>query len=163
MTSEERGELIRQYEGGYEAVERSLAEFPAAKLTERPLAGKWSACEIVQHLADSEMRAAIRLRQLLTEDDAQIQGYDEALYAERLRYNLRTDLRPALDAIRGARHTSAQIIAHMSDEDWARSGRHPEHDRYTAEDWLRIYAAHAINHAAQIDRLREALAAEARG
>ena len=157
MTSEERRELIRQYEDGYAAVERSLAEFPTESLTARPLAGKWSACEIVQHLADSEMRAAIRLRQLLTEENAQIQGYDEAAYAVRLRYNERTDIRPALDAIRGARHTSTQIIAHMTDQDWARSGQHPEHGNYTAEDWLRIYAAHALNHAAQIDRLREAL------
>lgn len=157
MTPKERRELIEQYESGYAAVERSLADFPAESLTERPLAGKWSACEIVQHLADSEMRAAIRLRQLLTEENAQIQGYDEAAYAVRLRYNERTDIRPALDAIRGARHTSAQIIAHMTDQDWARSGQHPEHDSYTAEDWLRIYAAHALGHAAQIDRLREAL------
>ena len=31
--------------------------------------------------------------------------------------------------------------------------------RYTAEDWLRIYAAHAHGHASQIRRLREALQA----
>ena len=157
MTPEERRELIEQYEGGYAAVERSLAEFPAESLTARPLAGKWSACEIVQHLADSEMRGAIRLRQLLTEENPQIQGYDQDAYAVSLRYNERTDIRPALDAVRGARQTTAQLIALMTDEDWARSGRHPEHASYTAEDWLRIYAAHAHGHAAQIDRLREAL------
>ena len=157
MTPEERRRLIEQYEGGYAAVERSLAEFPAERLTARPLAGKWSVCEIVQHLADSEMRAAIRLRQLLTEENAQIQGYDQDAYAARLRYNERPDIRPALDALRGARQTSAQLLSLMTDEDWARSGRHPEHDSYTAEDWLRIYAAHAHGHAAQIDRLREAL------
>jgi len=159
MTPEERKELIGQYEDGYAAVERSLAQFPAEHLTARPLAGKWSACEIVQHLADSEMRAAVRLRQLLAEENAQIQGYDQDSYAVRLRYNQRTDVRPALDALRGARQTTAQLIALMTDDDWARAGHHPEHDSYTAEDWLRIYAAHAHGHAAQIDRLREALAA----
>jgi hypothetical protein len=157
MTPEERRELIEQYESGYAAVERSLANFPAEHLTARPLAGKWSACEVVQHLADSEMRGAIRLRQLLTEENPQIQGYDQDAYAVRLRYNQRTDIRPALDAVRGARHTTAQLIAHMTDDDWARSGRHPEHATYTAEVWLGIYAAHAHGHAAQIDRLREAL------
>ena len=159
MTPEERKELIGQYEDGYAAVERSLARFPAEHLTARPLAGKWSACEIVQHLADSEMRAAVRLRQLLAEEDAQIQGYDQDSYAVRLRYNQRTDIGPALDALRGARQTTAQLIALMTDDDWARAGHHPEHSSYTAEDWLRIYAAHAHGHAAQIDRLREALGA----
>ncbi len=44
----------------------------------------------------------------------------------------------------------------MSDADWSRAGTHSESGRYTAEDWLRIYADHAHNHAAQIRRLREA-------
>src|ERR671913_629932 len=122
MTPEERKELIEQYEDGYAAVESSVAEFPAEHLTARPLAGKWSACEIVQHLADSEMRGAIRLRQLLTEENPQIQGYDQDSYAVRLRYNERTDIRPALDALRGARQTTAQLIALMTDDDWARAG-----------------------------------------
>jgi hypothetical protein len=157
MTPAERQRLIEQYEAGYAEVERSLRDFPADRLTARPIEGKWTACEIVQHLADSEMRGAIRLRQLLTEDVAQIQSYDQDFYAERLRYNERTDIRPALDAVRGARASTAQLLALMTEEDWQRAGHHPEHGRYTAEDWLGIYAAHAHGHASQIDRLREAL------
>ena len=56
MTPEERRQLIEQYEAGYAEVERSLRDFPADKLTARPIEGKWTACEIVHHLADSEMR-----------------------------------------------------------------------------------------------------------
>jgi hypothetical protein len=50
-----------------------------------------------------------------------------------------------------------QVIQLMTDDDWNRAGTHSESGRYTTEDWLRIYAAHAHNHAAQISRLREAL------
>ncbi len=157
MTPEERQRLVEQYEAGHAEVERSLRDFPADGLTARPLPGKWTACEIVQHLADSEMRGALRLRQLLAEEDAQIQAYDQDEYAVRLRYNERADIRPALDALRAARAITAQLIALMTEDDWQRAGRHPEHGRYTAEDWLRIYAAHAHGHASQIDRLREAL------
>ena len=64
---------------------------------------------------------------------------------------------PALDAFRSARATAAQLFEFMSDADWQREGTHSESGAYTAEDWLRIYAAHAHNHAAQIRRLREAL------
>jgi hypothetical protein len=156
MTSAERHELIAQFETGYEEVRRALADFPDAHLTARPLPGKWSACEIVHHLADSEMRAALRLRQLLAEDRPVIQSYDQDAYAALLNYNAR-DIAPALEAFRGARSTTAQLLAHMSDEDWAREGSHPEHARYTADKWLEIYAAHAHDHAAQIRRLREAL------
>jgi len=156
MTHEERQALIEQYKAGYEEVARSLEGFPEESLSARPLPGKWSAREIVQHLADSEMNSAVRLRKLLTEDDARIQGYDQDEYAVRLRYNER-DTAPALDAFRAARATSAQLLDAMTDGDWSRAGTHTESGRYTAEDWLRIYADHAHNHAAQIRRLREAL------
>jgi DinB superfamily len=156
MTPAERQQLIKQYELGFDEVERALADFPRAQLTAKPLPGKWSACEIVHHLADSEMRAAMRLRQLLTEDRPLIQAYDQELYAARLNYNAR-DIAPALEVFRGARATTAQLLAHMTDADWAREGTHPEHPRYTAGNWLEIYAAHAHNHAAQIRRLHEAL------
>jgi hypothetical protein len=159
MTHEERRALVAQYKAGYEEVERSLEGFPEAALSERPLPGKWSAREIVQHLADSEMNSAIRLRKLLTEENPQIQGYDQEDYAARLRYNER-DIAPALDALRGARATSAQLLDSMTDADWSREGTHTESGRYTAEDWLRIYADHAHNHAAQIRRLRKALNGE---
>ncbi len=158
MTHEERQALIAQYKAGYEEVARSLEGFPEAGLSARPIPGKWSAREIVQHLADSEMNSAIRLRKLLTEDDPQIQGYDQEHYAASLRYNER-DIAPALDALRGARATTGQLLDAMTEADWSRAGTHSESGRYTAEDWLRIYAAHAHNHAAQIRRLREALQA----
>ena len=50
-----------------------------------------------------------------------------------------------------------QVIGMMTEDDWQRAGTHTESGRYTTEDWLRIYAAHAHNHAAQIRQLREAL------
>ncbi len=156
MNHEERQTLIAQYAAGYDEVRASLEGFPADKLGEHPLPGKWSAREIVQHLADSEMNSAIRLRKLLTEDDPQIQGYDQEHYATSLRYNERP-IAPALDALRGARATTGQLLDLMTDADWSRAGTHSESGRYTAEDWLRIYAAHAHNHAAQIRRLRDEL------
>ena len=156
MTHEEIESLVAQYKAGYNEVAESLEGFPEEQLSAHPIPGKWSAREIVQHLADSEMNRAIRLRKLLTEDDAQIQGYDQESYAARLRYNER-DIAPALDALRGARATTAQLLDSMTEEDWSREGTHSESGRYTARDWLKIYAAHAHNHAAQIRRLREAL------
>jgi hypothetical protein len=42
----------------------------------------------------------------------------------------------------------------MTDDDWKIVGTHTESGPYGAEDWLRIYAAHAHDHAAQIKRAR---------
>ena len=156
MTPEERNELISKYAAGYDEVINALDGFPADSLAAHPIPGKWSAREIVHHLGDSESFSAARLRKLLIEDNAVIQGYDQDEYATKLRYNER-DMAPALEAFRCARESTMQVIQLMTDDDWNRAGTHSESGRYTTEDWLRIYAAHAHNHAAQIQRLREAL------
>ena len=160
MTSEERQQMIATYKDGYEEVVQSLKDFPEQSLTAHPIDGKWSAAEIVHHLADSETTSALRLRRLLVEEHPLIQGYDQDAFAARLNYNHR-DIAPALDAFRCARATTAQLFDFMEDKDWRREGTHSESGPYNAEDWLTIYAAHAHNHAAQIRRLREALASNA--
>ena len=156
MTPEERNELITTYAAGYDEVMNALDGFPADSLSAHPIPGKWSAREIVHHLGDSESFSAARLRKLLIEDNAVIQGYDQDEYATKLRYNER-DMAPALEAFRCARESTMQLIGLMTEDDWQRAGTHSESGRYTTEDWLKIYAAHAHNHAAQIRRVREAL------
>lgn len=156
MTSEERKALIGQYGDGYAEVVRSLAGIAKEQLTAHPLPGKWSAAEIVHHLADSEMTSAIRLRLLLTQSNPVINGYDQDEFAKRLEYNER-EIGPSLEAFRYARLTTMQILSRMTDADWDRQGWHTESGLYSTEKWLRIYADHAYGHAAQIRRLAEAL------
>jgi len=156
MELDERNELIAKYNSGYDEVLSALQDFPADKLTAHPISGKWSACEIIHHLADSESTSAIRLRKLLVEDSPTIEGYDQAQFAIRLKYNER-EIEPALEAFRAARATTAQLFNLMSEDDWKREGNHTESGKYGVEDWLRIYAVHAHDHAGQIRRLRSVL------
>jgi len=156
MTRQEREQLMAQYAAGYDQVVAALKGFPPGKLTARAIPGKWSAAEIVHHLADSESTSAIRIRKLMAEDHAIIHGYDQEAWATRLKYNER-DIAPSLEAFRLARATTMQILPTLTDADWAREGWHTESGRYSAETWLEIYAVHAHNHAAQIARLRDAV------
>ncbi len=156
MTKEERAELIAAYAAGADEVEAALAMLPREHWTARPFPGKWSAAEIVHHLADSEMTSAVRLRRLLVEDEPAIQGYDPDLFAVKLGYNERP-VEPALEALRGARAVTVSLLAMLTEADWQRAGMHSEHGSYAVEGWLRIYAEHARKHAGQIRRLAEAV------
>ena len=156
MSPEERKQLIGRYADGYQEVVAALEGFSAEGLSAHPVPGKWSAREIVHHLADSESISAQRLRKLLTEDKPIIHGYDQERYAVLLRYNER-DMAPALEAFRAARSTTSQLLSAMTPADWEREGWHTESGRYTAETRLEIYARHAHNHASQIRRLRDEL------
>jgi hypothetical protein len=162
MTKQKRAKLIKKYAAGYDEVARALEGFPARKLTARPFRGKWTAAEIIHHLADSEMISAIRLRLLLAEDGPVIHAYDQAVFAARLGYNER-EIAPALEAFRGARSTSVQLLERLTAREWARQAWHTEGGPYGPERWLEIYAVHAHNHAAQIVRLRTAVTVKGRG
>src|SRR5204863_9473201 len=97
----------------------------------------WSAREVVHHLADSEMTAAIRVRKLLAEDSPVIHGYDEEEFARRLHYGDRP-IGPSLAALRAARDSTAPILDLLGEEGWARPGRHTESAAYSVATWLEI-------------------------
>jgi hypothetical protein len=152
MDRDTRQRLVRKYREGYQTVADAVAGASEAELDARPAPGKWSAREIVHHLADSEMTSAIRLRLLVAEDRPAIRGYDEAEFARKLYYD--RPIAASLDAFRAARLTTAELLDRLTEAEWGREGTHMEHGRYTIEDWLRIYAEHAHNHADQIRRAR---------
>ena len=160
MTKRERAKLIKQYAAGGDEVVRALEVFPPEKLTARPFRGKWTAAEIVHHLADSEMTAAIRLRLLVVQERPVIHGYDQDAFAVKLRYNER-EIGAALAAFLAARATTVEVLQRMTAEQWARQGWHTEAGLYGPERWLGIYATHAHKHAEQIARLCAAVTAKA--
>src|SRR5437667_2626707 len=54
----------------------------ARRITDSPAPGKWSARDILCHLADCEIVFAFRLRQALAEDHHVIQPFDQNLWAK---------------------------------------------------------------------------------
>ncbi|OFW05725.1 MAG: hypothetical protein A3H96_11775 [Acidobacteria bacterium RIFCSPLOWO2_02_FULL_67_36] len=154
MDGEERQKLMALYRDGYAAVAEALLEITPEELDARPGPGRWSAREIVHHLADSEMTAAVRLRLLLAEDGPAIKGYDQDAFARKLHYD-----RPhesSLELFRSVRQSTGELLERMAPEDWLREGTHTEVGRYGVETWLKIYAEHAHKHARQIRAARGA-------
>jgi DinB family protein len=148
MDADARQKLLDQYKDGYRVVAESLVGATDEELDGRPAPEKWSAREVVHHLADSEMIAAVRARLLIAVDRPQIVGFDQEVFVRRLHYD--RPIEASLDAFKSARRTTAEILEKLTDADWAREGTHTEHGRYTLERWLEIYAKHAHGHAEQI-------------
>jgi DinB superfamily len=147
----ERRLLIDRYRNGVPAVGAALAGISEDELDRRTGDG-WSARMVVHHLADSETNSYLRLRKLLSEDDAQIQGYDEAEFARVLHYE--RAIESSLAVFETVRASTGELLERLGEDDWARAGTHSESGRYSVEDWLTIYADHAEAHADQITRAR---------
>jgi DinB family protein len=162
LTRADRDRLIQQYADGPARLRAAFAAVPADARQWRPEPGEWSAHEVVVHCADSETQSASRIRVLVSDKDPVIQGYDEAQWAREFDYHAHP-LDVALVTVDAVRANTTALLRRLPESAWAKVGRHTESGRYTAEDWLTIYADHLENHARQIEANVAAWNASAKG
>ena len=148
MDHSERDKLIALYRDGYRAIVEAMHNATDEEMAAKPSAAEWSARDIVHHLADSEMTAAIRLRMLLALDRPTIHGYDQDAFAQRLHYDRPHEA--SLEAFRYARECTAPLLERLTEDEWLREGTHSEMGAYGVTKWLEIYGKHAHSHARQI-------------
>ena len=135
MLADERKKLIELYRGGYAAVAEALLKITDEEAARKPGPDRWSVREIVHHLADSEMTAAVRLRLLIAQDRPTIHGYDQDEFARRLYYD-----RPheqSLELFRLVRQSTAEILDRLTPAEWVREGIHTQAGPYGVEAWLK--------------------------
>jgi DinB family protein len=116
------------------------------------LPGKWSAIEVIQHLADSELVAGFRVRMVLTEEQPALQGYDQDRWASEFHYR-EAELSRSLDQLRALRTANLHLWSHLSPMQLARIGLHSERGPESAGQLLRLMAAHDLVHRRQLDRI----------
>jgi DinB superfamily len=142
-------------------VARRTAGLDEAVLRRPEAAGKWSVIEIVQHLADSDVVAAWRTRQILTVDRPPIQGYDQDAWARTLDY-AHVPLELALGQLRGVRAANLRLWRSLTPSQRARVGLHSERGPESLDLLLRLMGGHDLVHRRQIDRVLEATGTTAR-
>ena len=121
-------------------------------------AGKWSVLQVVQHLADSELVGGFRFRMVLAQDRPSLPGYDQDLWAERLRY-AESDVETALADFTALRRANLRLLERATPEERRRVAVHSERGEESLEHLIRMYAGHDVVHLRQIARIRVAIGA----
>jgi hypothetical protein len=115
-----------------------------------PAAGKWSAREIVCHLADCEMAFGFRLRQALAEDGHVIQPFDQERWA--MNYS-GYELDDALATFGAMRNWNLALLRWLSPEVHAKPVTHPERGAMTFYTIVETMAGHDLNHLGQLESI----------
>jgi len=139
------------------ALPQAIDGLSPQQLCEPERLGKWSIVQILQHLADSDIVWAWRLRVILAQDRPPLTGYDQDLWAERLHYE-EADAREAIELFTALRRANLRLIERASPADLRRVGVHVERGEETLEHLRRLYAGHDLLHLRQIARVRQAVA-----
>ncbi|MSP57242.1 MAG: metal-dependent hydrolase [Flavobacteriales bacterium] len=114
--------------------------------------GAWTIKQIVHHLADSHMNAYIRCKHIITQDQEQIQPYDENAWANTADSNFHHE---ASYLILLGLHQKWSLLLLESLKDFerqlAKTIVHPEtHKTLNLGNLIRLYAWHGSHHLAQI-------------
>jgi hypothetical protein len=139
-------------------LERRTAGLDDATLRRAEAPGKWSAIEVIQHLADTEVVLAWRTRQILTVDQPLIQGYDQDAWARTLGYAT-MPLDVTLAQLRGVRAANLRLWRALTPAERARVGLHSERGPESLDLLIRLMGAHDLVHRRQIDRVLAAAGA----
>jgi hypothetical protein len=131
---------------------RLILRASPAKLRKRPAPGKWSAGEILAHLADCEIVTGWRMRQILGAPGSPIQPFDQDTWAATGHYEKR-DARKSLAQFQSAREANLRLLKSLTPEQWKHHGMHAERGVETIEHIVRMMAGHDLNHLAQVERI----------
>jgi len=138
--------------GTAKKLERLIKGVPASRLRKRPAPEKWSAGEILAHLADSEIVVGWRLRQILGAPGTPIQAYDQDSWAAAGHYGKR-DPRKSAEQFRVVREANLGLLKSLAPEQWKHHGMHAERGEETVERIVQMMAGHDINHTKQVERI----------
>jgi uncharacterized damage-inducible protein DinB len=121
-----------------------------ARIAAPPAPGKWSARDILCHLADCESVFAFRLRQTLSEDHHVVQPFDQDRWAE----NYATiDANEALATFAVLRRWNLLLIESALPRHGAKPVTHPERGTMTFATIVETMGGHDLNHIGQLERI----------
>ena len=130
---------------------KSLAQsIGAGRIAQPPAPGKWSAREILCHLADCEIAFAFRLRQTLAEDHHVLQPFDQEKWAAPYSG---IDANEALATFSLLRRWNLLLIESALPSQAHKPVTHPERGAMTFSTIVETMAGHDLNHLTQLERL----------
>ena len=142
--------VIESLEHTAKRIEAVAGSLGPARLERSYAPGKWTARQILAHLADCELGIGFRLRQALAEENHRAQPFDQDRWAARY---------PGLDAalaaraFLGLRAWNIALIRSLGPQDLERPYVHGERGPESVGLIVKMLAGHDLNHLAQLEQI----------
>ncbi len=112
--------------------------------------GKWSARQLLTHLAQTELALGTRARMALSTPNYAAQSFDQDSWMER---ESTLAGRAALDAFVALAAMNASLFASLSAADRAKTLSHPEYGSLTVDWIIHQMAGHHFHHLVQLETI----------
>jgi uncharacterized damage-inducible protein DinB len=142
-------ELAADLAADLEELTEVVGRLPADQL-ERPPAGGWTARQVLAHLADFELMAAVRVRTVLSIDRPALASYGQEEFTDR--FSALETAEDALERFAVNRKATLRVLRALEPADLDRVGVHPHRGEETLRRTLEMLARHDRAHLDQLVR-----------
>ena len=133
-----------------EQIAALAAKWTSAQWEKSYAPGKWTARQVIVHLAQTELALTTRVRFAASQEGYHAQPFDQD---EWMRLDETADGAAALDAYVALRRLNIAMFRHMSPAQLTRTFQHPEYGELTPEWVAAQLAGHDLHHLEQLKRI----------
>ena len=148
-------ELIGRYKQGPELLLSVLEGITDEEASFHHVPGKWNIKQYLRHLADTEIVAGARFRQMLAEDNPPMNAFKEAVWADKLDYTS-APVAESMAVFTVLRRDNADTLAKAGEAGLSRTGQHSVRGPMTVQALVELFVTHVEKHAGHITAIRDA-------
>ncbi len=154
VTAQKRQAWVRQIADAPRAIRAAVAGLADRQFDTPYRPDGWTIRQVVHHVPDSHLNAYCRFKFGLTEDEPTVKPYDEGAWAL-VADTARTPPDVSLALLDALHQRWVVLLESMTESQFARTVRHPEHGTISLDWMLQMYAWHGLHHAGHISGVRE--------
>ena len=147
-------ETLERFRRGPELLAVTLTGVHSDEIDFTTAPEKWSIRQLTAHLADTELVAAHRMRQVIAEDQPKLMAFDQEAWARNLDYARRLP-KQSLETFRRLRAENYELLKGLPETAFERTGVHSARGAITLGQMLSTFADHVENHARQMQAIRD--------
>jgi len=148
-------DILERFRRGGELLAMSTTGAAGPELDFKPAGGHLGVRQIVCHLADAEIVGAMRLRQIIAENNPTLQYFDDDAWAVKLDYGKRK-ISQALETFRRLRTENHELLKDLDESVFDRVGTHSKDGPMTLRQVVEWFAMHLEGHVREIQEVRAA-------
>jgi hypothetical protein len=151
----ELSDLLERFRRGGELLAMSTTGCAGSELDFKAPDHHLTVRQMVCHLADAEIVGAMRLRQIIAEENPTLQYFDDDAWAEKLDYHKRK-ISHALENFRRLRTENHELLKDLPEATFDRTGTHSKDGPMSLRQVIDWYAQHTEAHVTEIRTIRAA-------
>ncbi|HKF75054.1 MAG TPA: DinB family protein [Candidatus Dormibacteraeota bacterium] len=149
-------DVVAELRADLEELAEVVRRLPAEQLELRPAEPQgWTARQVLAHLADFELMAAVRVRTVLSVDRPALASYGQEEFTDR--FSALETAEEALERFEVNRRATLRVVAALAPADLERVGVHPQRGEEPLRRTLEMLARHDRAHLDQLVRAARAI------